>query len=173
MKLHTDFEWPITSLKIPIHICKKAFVSIHGITKGEGSNPNGCASKDYRSQYHNLKDVEICWTTSVINTNRASHYSLYDTTEVYLPYELNIKTCFAKEGIARSLSNYTKRYLKYSLMSSMSVLNTHTRRAASFSLNREEAKWERKKKQEKTRQKNWIFTNWKPIMQTSKGMKKG
>lgn len=84
-------------------ICRKAFISIHGITKSKvefivrGLKQDGSVPKDKRGLHKNrpwrLSQQQLSLIRNHIKSfrGRTSHYSLHDTTKIYLPEDLNIK----------------------------------------------------------------------------------
>lgn len=87
------FEW---------EVCRKAFVSIHGITQKKveylvnGLKMTGCSPKDQRGKHSNRPHRITSETVDVIKQHinsfngRGAHYCLHDTSKKYLPDNLNI-----------------------------------------------------------------------------------
>lgn len=89
-----------------VQICKKAFMSLHGIGRKKlavlqkSLKLTGDAPKDQRGKHTNrphklsveTRDKIICHIGSF--KGRKSHYSLHDSAKLYLPEELNIKKMF-------------------------------------------------------------------------------
>ncbi|KAK9754294.1 hypothetical protein QE152_g1327 [Popillia japonica] len=86
---------------VEIPVCYKAFLSIHGVTKGKveylqkSLKETGLAPKDKRGKHcaltNKLPDDSYKKVYDHINSfkGRLSHYSLHDSKKLYLPEELN------------------------------------------------------------------------------------
>lgn len=91
---------------VEIPVCYKAFLSIHGITKGKlehlqkALKNRGTPPTDKRGQHSSkIKSLPDATYQHVFNhissfKGRLSHYSLGDSKKRYLPEELNIKKMF-------------------------------------------------------------------------------
>lgn len=91
---------------VDLEVCRKAFLSIHGITKRrlatiqESLKTTGKAPEDKRGRHsnrpHRLDEQVKSAMYEHINSfkGRASHYSLKKSTKIYLPEELSIKKMY-------------------------------------------------------------------------------
>lgn len=92
---------------VEIPVCYKAFLSIHGVTKGKveylqkSLKETGLAPKDKRGKHcaltNKLPDDSYKKVYDHINSfkGRLSHYSLHDSKKLYLPEELNVKKMYS------------------------------------------------------------------------------
>lgn len=92
----------VDGIAAEVVVCRKAFISMHGITKGKieylvKTLKHGSVPKDGRGQHKNrpwrLNDDQLEAIKSHIKSfpGRNSHYSLHESSKVYLSEELNIR----------------------------------------------------------------------------------
>lgn len=88
-----------------VPVCFKAFISLHGITKGKieylqrSLKTTGKAPVDLRGKHENHKKIAADIKEKVFNhinsfKGRLSHYSLKDSKKMYLPEDLSIKKMY-------------------------------------------------------------------------------